>query len=696
VTDRVLSRDDVLGGLPARRAATLLHAIRARTAATAARSRRPLGAYVSEHAGAHRESEFLAALASGRDPRAKPSVQQLERYAPEWARLVPDQPALRAAIAQRLGAEERLIADRVPRLRAALGLDDAATRAAFERATGGPLESIFATTAGVRERLAWRRADLAERVERISPFWIAFALTLTECVGAGVLALPVAMAGIGPLGAVVLIAVFGAVNVFTVAALAEAITRTGAMRYGSAYFGRLVGEHFGRSGVVLLSVAVFVLNAAMLVVALIGFGAVLSATIGLPLWLWAVLLCAADLALLARGRLEGTIASAVVVGAVNIALLLALSAMALSYARAGNFDSVNVPLLDGRPVDSDVLALVFGVVLLAFFGHTSAANSAQVVLERDRGGRALLRGNVAALSVATVLYAITAVSFGGALDPAVLDGATGTALEPLADRGGIAVEVLGSAFAVLAIGMGSVYASLGLYNQVIEWRPERDRVRRFAIGAAPTVALLALVLWLVATGRESFTAPLGYVGALTVPLLGGVMPMVLIVASRRRGERVPSPTPAVLGNPVLAVAVSALFLAGVLLHGLVIWDEPVAQAAALVVAAIMAGAIAGAWRLGAFRRRTVIELRREPERDLGLVAVTAAGHDAPAAVRLDGSTTAAGPFERFSQLREAIVELPPGAPREVHVWAHKVFPDGASEDVPVETTVDDHRVVIRP
>jgi amino acid permease len=696
MSEQLLSRDEVLGGLPARRAATVLHAIRARTASCVARSRRPLGSYVGERTAAQRESEFLAALASGRGSRAKPSVQDLERYAAEWAAIVPAQPAVRAAIAQRLGTDERLVRDRVPRLRAALQLDDPKTRHAYERATGEPLERVYAAPLGLRERLAWRHSAFAERLERIPAFWIAFAMTLTECVGAGILAVPVAMAGIGPLGAVVLIAVFGAVNVLTVAALAEAIARTGAMRYGTAYFGRLVGEHFGRSGVALLGLAVFALNATLLMVALIGFGSVLSSLVGLPIWLWAAVLFAVDLALLARERLDGTIASAVLVGAVNIALVLALSVIALGHARASNFDHVTVPLLDGRPVETDVLALVFGVVLLAFFGHTSAANSAKVVLERDPSGRALLRGNVVALTVATVLYALTALAFGGALDPRVLEGAAGTALEPLADRAGVAVMILGSIFAVLAIGMGSVYAALGLYNQVVEWRPQRERFRRFATGAAVPAVLFALVLLLVLSDRESFTAPLGYAGALTVPLLGGVMPTVLLVASRRRGEEVPRAVVPLVGHPLVAALVAALFLAAVLVHGLLIWDAPLAQAAAFAIAAVMVGAVAGAWRLGAFRARTVVELRREPERDLGALSVTAAGRDAAAPVLLDGRPAAPGPFEGFSRLREVVVDLPAGAPEEVHVWAHRVSPDGDSEEIPVAVDVADRQVVIRP
>ena len=109
----------------------------------------------------------------------------------------------------------------------------------------------------------------------------------------------------------------------------------------------------------------------------------------------------------------------------------------------------------------------------------------------------------------------------------------------------------------------------------------------------------------------------------------------------------------------------------------------------------MAGAIAGAWRLGAFRRRAVIELRREPERDLGVLEVTAAGRGFATPVRLDGRPAGTGTFEGFSRLREAVVELPGDAPGEVYVWAHRVSPDGESEVVPVEVGVDGREVVIR-
>ncbi len=89
---------------------------------------------------------------------------------------------------------------------------------------------------------------MSRRLETLPPFWLAYTLTLTETVGGGVLALPIAFAGFGPVGATVLLLVFGLLNMLTVAALVESITRDGRMRYGNAFFGRLIGDYLGRPG----------------------------------------------------------------------------------------------------------------------------------------------------------------------------------------------------------------------------------------------------------------------------------------------------------------------------------------------------------------------------------------------------------------------------------------------------------------
>src|SRR5918994_7118601 len=100
--DRLLSREEVLGGLAARRAPMVVQAIRGRAAARVARSRRALSGYPADAGSASREQDFLAALAAGRDLPHKPTLRDLERYAEDWAPLVPADPSLRAAVARLL------------------------------------------------------------------------------------------------------------------------------------------------------------------------------------------------------------------------------------------------------------------------------------------------------------------------------------------------------------------------------------------------------------------------------------------------------------------------------------------------------------------------------------------------------------------------------------------------------------------
>src|SRR5918994_2649979 len=102
MSEHVLSREDVLGGLAGRRAPMVVQAIRSRTAARVARSRRALSGYPADAGSASREQDFLAALAAGRDLPRKPTIPDLERYAEDWAPLVPADPSLRAAVARLL------------------------------------------------------------------------------------------------------------------------------------------------------------------------------------------------------------------------------------------------------------------------------------------------------------------------------------------------------------------------------------------------------------------------------------------------------------------------------------------------------------------------------------------------------------------------------------------------------------------
>ena len=280
-------RSELLAGLPARRVTTLLFAIEARTARIVDRSRTAMATYLTERSMEERETAFLQALAGARDLPVRVTVQDLERYASAWGDLVPTDPEVRAGLIRRMGEKYRLVPGRTRRLAATLGAADPAVRTAYERAYEMPVDASFAARPTVGERLRWVRARAAERLESLPPFWMAFALALTETIAEGILAIPVAVAGVGPLPGIALLVILGLVNVITLAALVEAITRTGQMRYGETYFGRLVQEYLGRGGAATFTVTLFAFNAVVLLTYLLGFASVLSDARGIGL-VWGV------------------------------------------------------------------------------------------------------------------------------------------------------------------------------------------------------------------------------------------------------------------------------------------------------------------------------------------------------------------------------------------------------------------------
>src|SRR5262249_40080104 len=136
-------------------------------------------------------------------------------------------------------------------------------------------------------------------------------------------------------------------------------------------------------------------------------------------------------------------------------------------------------------------------------------------------------------------------------------------------------------------------------------------------------------------GTISFTEPLSLVGTLTLPLLGGVFPVMLLLAARRRGMRIPGRNAPLIGNPIVAIAVIGLFLAAVLVFALSIWTEPLEPLAALAVSGAIVVVAALSWRHGAFRPRTVVEYRTEPgPPSLGVVTVVSNGRGLAAHVEL--------------------------------------------------------------
>lgn len=698
----MFSRAELLGGFPARRASAVLFAIEAHVARFLASTRVQRATYVGRRGAAEREQAFLEALAAGRDLPMQPTIQDLERTAPQWSHLVPDGADARAALAILLGTKYRFTADRIPRIRLAVGLDTPAVATAVERQVPGG--SIFASSLTLRERLAWRRSALSQRIERLPPFWIAYSLALTETVTEGILILPVAVAGLGALGGVVALVVLGLINVITIGAQAEAITRNGSMRYGAAYFGRLVSDLLGRAGSVSLSVALAAFNAVVLLAYLLGFASVLAGTTGVTEEIWVLLLFALNAWVLRREALDETVATAVVIGVVNIGLILAITAVAFTNLDPANLGTGGRSLLGEGGVDVGVLELVFGVVIVSYFGHTSAANASKLILRQDPSGRALILGNMAALATVIGLYCLIVVAFLGALGPGPLEGNRGTAITPLAAEIGPIVDVLGSIYVILAVGLGSLYCSLGLYNQVVEYLPARQpgpsrsgglaavlstRRGRYLAGLAPTALTSGLLVYLLMTDQDWFARPLAVVGVLTIPLLGGIVPMLLLLAARRRGEYVPGTVIGFFGHPLTVGLISAVFLAGIALHAAVIWTDPIERTAALLVT-VFTAALVGRMLLGSsFRRSVAIEIR-DAQRGASIDAafsVVVAGRLREALVHLeraDGSTEtqdASAPIA-IAGLRRATFSLANHAARELRVWIHRVTADGESIGLP--------------
>jgi amino acid permease len=696
------SRDQLLGGMPARRASALLFAIESRTALLVARERRAMATFETERTEVEKEGAFMAALAEGRTLPLKPTIQDLNRHAADWADLLPPDADGRAAILKKI-ADKYGLPSLATGVRRALGAADPAVAAAFLRQANATVESFAAAPLRAGERWRWFRSRAAARLENLPPFWLAFALTLTETVGGGILALPIALAGFGVGAAVAVLVVFGLVNVLTVAALVEGITRNGNMRYGSSYFGRLVGDYLGRAGNAVLTPSLFLLNAAGFVVALVGFGATLAGATGVPIGIWAAVLFAVNVIFLWRGSLTATVASALLIGVVNIALIVAISALALASAAggsAGNHAGGVAPAAEGV----SMFGLVFGVVLMAYFGHTSAGSAAKVVLTRDASGRAFLWGSAAAMVSSMALYVLMVVAVALALGDGALVGYPGTAITPLAAKVGPIINVLGTAFVVLAVGFGSIYLSLSLFNQMAELLPGpaapagasasiRSRLPGFVLRAGPLAIVFVGVEALMLFGSISFTEPASIVGTLTLPLLGGVFPMLMLVAARRKGDRLPGRVIGFLGNPVVVAITIGVFFLAEASYGLFIWTGIVERVLALLVAAAVPLVWLITWRRGSFRTRTVIELRREPgPPERGFLTVTANGRPLTTELSLaEGPETrqvnaASAGIADPGHLRWASAELPAATTTELKVWAHSITHDGDSHALAVRVS----------
>jgi len=473
--DELFTRDEVLGGLPAKRAATSLFLIESRTAHLADQARRALDFFLSEDAEKERDLAFLEAFSLGREPPIPPAIQDIERYAKQWASLVPDNPQVRAAIAHLLGQKYQFTYQSVPGIRLALGLDAEAVRQAYHRLYREQAETIFARQISLLGWLSWARTELSKWVDSLSPFWLTFWLTVAFSLSQAFLALPTAVANVGPLPGVVLVVVIGLINVLTMACMAEACARNGDFRYGKAFIGRLVTDYLGAEASLLFSVTAAIRTFLVMLAGSIGIGLTLATVTGVPAEAWVALLLLVELYYLSRKSINVTVTTMLLLIAMNLLLLVPIVLLAFSHAQSANLLYMSVPFLRGKPFDPSLLRLVFGVVVMLYIGHVYVIQCAKVVLPRDPSARSLIRGSVAGTVFLTILFATWVMAVSGAVTPGKLASEAGTALAPLAERVGPNIHMLGSLLVILLLGMSCLRTSTVLFNLVQERIPTRLR-----------------------------------------------------------------------------------------------------------------------------------------------------------------------------------------------------------------------------
>ena len=538
---------------------------------------------------------------------------------------------------------------------------------------------------------------MAKRLDALPPFWMALVLTLI--IGGVTLALPIAAAGIGALPSILLIIIFGLTSVLTISAMAETVTRSGDIRYGNAFAGRIVANFLGNTSSSILSIVLTAFSFGLLLVFYLGVASTLEGAIGLPTELWIGLLFLVSLYFLSRGSLNVTVAVTIVITIVNISLLLILSLLAFTQLDLDNLLYVNLPFLNDQPFDPSLWSAIIGVVLGIYSAHILVIVFGRMNLQRDPSGRSLTRGHAAGIVCAMGINCIWVLAVNGAIPPQVLANQSGTVLAPLTALLGPTVGVLGAVFVVLSMGLGLIQFSLALFNLAQERLTGRRAISlgprgRFLISLSPVFLVFLVAEWLSISNTGSYTGLLGLLGVLVDSLMAGIFPVLLLVTSRRKGELVPGVVHRFLGHPILLGAIYLLYLSILLFYGLVIWQNPVQRILGVSVGLLMLGVTFQMIRKGGFAPRLVVELREDQRRaGRSLFAITAGGQPATGDVSLGYGTgeqhieAASGEIPDFGSLRAVSFQLSVASARELKVWAHRLTPEDTMEALPASLTI---------
>ena len=695
-----ISRDEVLrglGGRPTKQATTTLALIENRTAREVAEAQVPAGYGLVATGESTGSLAYLQAIAMGRESLPPPTIQQIERYASDWAILVPKNPRIRATLAHLMSERYALSFADAPGICEALGLDSEAVQSAYEQLYDAPLESIYAPEVPIAEQLRWGWTSLAKKLDALPPTWMAFMFTLI--IGGVTLAVPIAAASIGAIPSIFLIIFFCLVSMVTITAMAESVTRSGAIRYGNAFIGRVVGDYLGQASSVLITVVLTAFSFGLLLIFYLGISSTLEGSTGLPAEVWLFILFGVGLYFLSRGSLNVTVAFSFLITIINTVLLLIIGMLALGRLNMDYLTYTNLPFLNGESFNPALYGSLIGVIMGLFSAHMMVGVFGKMILERDPSGRALVRGHPAGILVVGLINIFWVVAVNGAVSPSELVAESGTALVPLTAQLGQPVGLLGAIFVVLSMGLGLIHFSIALFNLARERiSPQRveslGRPGTFLVSLSPVILVFAIALWTSITGSGSFAGILGFLGVVVDSLMIGIIPVLLLLASRRKGELVPGVVHHLVGNRLLAIAIIILYLFILFFHGLVIWQSPVAKAAGIITGLLVIGLTFYMLRKQQFAPRMVVELRDDQrDSDQSLLALVDSGEYATVDLDLKYDSgrehvgNANSALEAFSRLESVSLQLPQSVSRELKIWVHQITAEGEIGNLPATSTL---------
>jgi hypothetical protein len=444
-------------------------------------------------------------------------------------------------------------------------------------------------------------------------------------------------------------------------------------------------------------------NFFVLIIFYIGVAVTLEDATRLPTELWIAALFGVCLYFLSRKSLNATIATTLMIIFVNIFALLMIPLLALPHFQFANLALGAIPFVGGAGIKPVTLQLIFGIMLSTYFSHMQVATYGPVILRRDPSARSWIQGSVLAILIYMLICCFWLIVINGVISPEVLATTAGTVLSPLAAKIGPLIHLLGSWLVIFSMGLTSVQIALGLYYLVQERLPAKSALSllgrlsergRFWLAVSPVAGVFILAEWVALTGFGTFTSLLNFLSVLALPLLSGIFPVLLLAATRRKGDFVPQVVYRLLGSPLVLAAIYLVFLAIIVIHAVFIWQDPLQQSGAWFVVLMVLVATMVMLRNGALRPRTVIELRADQrDQEPSWVALTSAGRPAKAEIMLryadheETFDTDRCEVSNSASLRFAQVQLRGNQAEELKIWTHQITPEGDSTPLAATATL---------